>query len=70
MDALTPEQHAVLVDRGPVRATGDQTHAQAVELAVAGFRAACQFEGIPVPSGDAVRVALGRRPSPPISGPA
>jgi hypothetical protein len=63
-DGLTAEQRE-LWDRvrgnHPPVPSGDQTPGQALSVAVASFRAACEFEGIPVPSDEAVRAEFDRR---------
>jgi hypothetical protein len=58
---LTPEQQAAF-DRVPVgvrlRPSGDQTLEQARNLAIDTFIAACDFDGIGIPSEAAVEAAI------------
>jgi hypothetical protein len=59
---VTPEQRDLLARAGPVRPSGDQTPEQAFEVAVHGFRWACQLAGFddPLPDPATVRAALVR----------
>ncbi len=56
---LTVEQ-AELIGDGPVRGSGDQTDAQAMNCAVAAVRFRAQLEGIDVPDTADVRAELER----------
>ena len=61
-DRLTPEQQAAF-DYGPpierrLRPSGEQTAEQARNFAVYSFRYACDFDGIGVPSVEAVAAAI------------
>ena len=55
---LTPDQRALWTDLGmnePPRPSGEQTPAQAINLAVDSFRFLCRLDGLPVPAEAEVR---------------
>ena len=61
MDLLSAQQQTEF-DRVSIedrlRPSGDQTPAQARAFAVSSFRRACEFDGIDVPSDEAVEAAI------------
>jgi hypothetical protein len=61
---LTPEQRALWSDAiDDPRPTGDQTVEQARAFAIESFRRFCAFDGLPVPSMEAVEAEIARRRS-------
>jgi hypothetical protein len=64
MTQLTAEQRALWVEgMDDPQPTGDQTMDQARAFAIESFRRFCAFDGLPVPSPEAVRAEMDRRVS-------
>jgi hypothetical protein len=64
MPQLTPEQRALWnAAMDELRPSGDQTAEQARAFAIESFRHICAFEGLPVPSVEAVEAEIERRRS-------